>query len=183
MPYIPKDPLLWRIMSRVPGPIGCLVILAWLALFIPVFPFWILHRRYLRGRFVKALATSDRLLPWPDFLTRTQKGNGSVIVEVGNKAQTRFWWTADRILSIAPMAPPRFGELNIIAYGGADFHPFARWCYEHYLSPASGNALLAYPVKAEFETFPFEEDYDDQMKKRFPDQDVVVLTFYDARYT
>jgi hypothetical protein len=128
------------------------------------------------------LSQQGRLLSWKDFQKRTAEATGSVIIEVANQHQTRFWWTADRILSRAPMEPPKFSELDINVYGGATYHAFARWCYENYLTPQSGKAMLVWPVEAGFETFPFDPKYDEQMKQRFPNQDVVVLTFYDARY-
>ena len=180
--YAPKDPLLLRIMSVLPKQIGCCFLFVWAIVLIPLIPLFLWQQSYRRSFLAKSLAKQGRLLSWGDFLARTMQSTGSVIIEVGNKRKSRFWWAAERILADAPMEPPKFSELNIIAYGGATYHPFARWCYENYLVLEGGKALLAYPVEANFETFPFEFNYDEEMKNRFPNQDVVIVTFYDARY-
>ena len=183
--YQPKDPFLWKVMECIPkgaGVLGCLVIVLCCIPMIPFVPFWFLRRCWRVHFFRKALAKQNRRISWPNFQERLSESAGTVIVEVGNKRPTRFWWTTDEILSIAPMEPPEFSELNWIAYGGEEYHPFARWCYEHYISLDSGKAFLVYPVEADFETFPHAEDFDEQMRARFPDCQVVVVTFYDVRY-
>jgi hypothetical protein len=119
---------------------------------------------------------------WDEFLQRMPGAGGTIIIEVGNKRSSRFWWTPDEIRKSSPIAPPLRSEMNWIIYGGSDYHPFARWCYENYLNPIDGRAVLVWPIEADFETFPFEPDYDIQMRDRFPNQDVIVLPFYDVRY-
>jgi hypothetical protein len=181
-PYVPRDPLLWRIMPKLPESAGCLVLVLWAIAVTPFIPFFLWRQARRRAYFRKALAAKGRILSWPQFLGRTNGSCGSIIIEVGSKAQTRFWWADDRILAQAPLEPPKFSELIIVSYGGTKYHPFARWCYEHYLSLDAGRALLACPVEADFETFPFAQNFDELMRARFPNQEVVVLTFYDARY-
>jgi len=180
--YVPKDPLLWRIMPKLSGLAGCLVLLLWTVVLVPFVPLILCLQYRRRVWFVNTLAEQGRVLSWNDFLNRTTQSVGSIIVEVGNKRCTRFWWSADRILAQSPMAPPKYSELNKIAYGGAEYHSFARWCYENYLTPQHGHAMLVWPVEADFETFPFDPDYDAIMQQRFPNQDVVIVTFYDTRY-
>jgi hypothetical protein len=164
---------------------GCLIIFAFMILLSPFFiPILIYRQRWRRSWFIGTLSEKHRLLSWQDFLTRTQNESGSIIIEFGNKAIMRFWFTNDRILALAPMKPPEFRELDFTILGGADYHPFARWCYEHYLSLETGNAILAYPERTYLEGLPFwfKEEFQAEIKKRFPNQDVVFLTFYDARY-
>lgn len=180
--YVPKDSLLSRIMPQLPKPVGCLVILAWMIVLIPVLPFHLWRQSLRRNWLAKRLAEQGRFLSWTEFLTRTSDSPGTVVIEVGNKLQSRFWWTAEKILSQAPTEPPKYAELNIIFYGGATYHPFSRWCYENYLAPDTGTAFLVSSFDAGFETFPFDPEYDEQMKQRFPNQDVVILTFYDTRF-
>jgi len=180
--YVPKDPLLWRIMPKLPEPVGCLFLLFWMIVFVPLLPLVLWRQSRRRSWLAKSLTEQGRILSWADFCKRTADSAGSVIIEVGNKRNSRFWWATESILSLAPVEPPKYAELNIIAYGGATYPPFARWCYENYLNPQNGKALLVWPVEADFETFPFERDYDEKMKQRFPKQDVVILSFYDIRY-
>ena len=180
--YVPKDPLLWRIMPRLPKPVGCFVILVWMIVFIPVIPLLLWRQSLRRDWLARILSEQGRLLSWAEFLARTRQSRGTVVVEVGNKLQRRFWWIGEEILLLAPKQPPKYAELNIISYGGATYHPFSRWCYENYLAPKGGKAFLVSSLEADFETFPFAPDYDEQMKERFPNQDVVILTFYDTRY-
>jgi hypothetical protein len=183
MPYVPKDPLVWRVIKKVDEPVGCLIMILWMMIVVPLSPFLIYGQRWRRSRFIKRLSANGRLLSWGEFLVQTQNESGSVVMEVGKKAKPRFWWTRDRILSIAPMAPPRLREQEYVAFGGANYHPFARWCYEHYLSPETGSAFLTYPEKDDVKgLFSLGDDCEERIQERFPNQDVVVLTFYDARY-
>ena len=180
--YVPKDPLLWRIMPQLPKPLGCVLILVWMVVLIPVIPFFLLRQSLRRNWLEKNLTEQGRFLSWTDFLKRTNNSPVTVVIEVGNKLPSRFWWTDEKILAQVPAEPPKYAELNIIAYGGRTYHPFSRWCYENYLAPNGGTAFLVSSLEAGFETFPFDTDYDEQMKQRFPNQDVVILTFFDTRY-
>ena len=128
------------------------------------------------------LSADDRLVSWSDFIEQTTRQKGTVIVEVGNKSPTRFWWVLDDLLSRAPLSAPKFEQLNYCVYGGSDQHPFNRWCYDNYTSPLTGRAVLVHPIEAVFETFPSEPNYAEHMKARFPNQQVVIVTFYDVRY-
>lgn len=183
--YKPRDPVLWKIMDRAPN-LGCVALLAAFPLLllaaVPLIPIFFGVHHFRRNYFFKTISRNQRRISWEDFLSKTQQSDGSVIIEVGNKRETRFWWTTDRVLSLAPFPPPEFRELNIIAYGGANQPAFSRWCYENYLAVDTGKATLIHPVKADFETFPFDEDYDKQMQNRFSRHEVAIITFYDVRY-
>ena len=184
-PYRPKDPLAWRIMDRWGrAPLGCLVLPPLMLVTVVLFPFFRARQRRRIAYFHRVLKQQGRIIPWREFLDRANQKPGSVIIEVGNKRQTRFWWSDDRLLALAPMKPPELSDLNIIAYGGAHQHPFIEWCYDSYLSLETGSAsYIDDGAAAEFETFPFDRaNYVHQMKQRFPKQDVIVVTFFDVRY-
>ncbi len=185
--YVPKDPLVWRIIGTLPRPLGGLAAIIWVMVLILLFPLYLWGRSRRRSWFVKYMTRQGRILCWADFLARTKQESGSLIVEVGTKRETRFWWAADRILLKAPMQPPKFFEYDAVQCGGSKYHPFARWSYENYLSPQCGKAYLVFPVqadfKADFVNLLFDVDAEVKMRERFPNQDLIILPFYDARYT
>jgi hypothetical protein len=181
--YVPKDRFIWRVMEAAPGMIGCLIFPLVLVIWLPTVPFTNRRRTQRRKTFHQKMEQQGRVISWTEFLYRANGEEGTIVIEVGNKATSRFWWVRDRLRTISPIQPPKLSEQSINAYGGKDYHPFARWCYEKYLNPEDGKALMAFPVEADFETWPFERDnYEVQMQKRFPRQEIVVLTFYDTRY-
>jgi len=87
-----------------------------------------------------------------------------------------------RLLQDLESLHPPYTRDDIFIFGGPKYHPFSRWCYEHYLNPEDGVAVFALPVEADFETFPFEETFETQMQERFPKHQVIVSPFFDARY-
>jgi len=187
--YDPRDPWIHRFVEAMPESLrgffflaGCLTTLIFGLFLLPFIPLVVWLRRRRQRWFIDHLKKHKRVISWPQFLEKARDVPGSVIVEIGNNAETRFWWVEERVMSLAPIPPVPFSQVNIIVYGGGKFTPFARWCYERYLSPVDGIAVLASPVEADFETFPFSETYAEEMRNRFPKQDVVIVSFYDARY-
>lgn len=187
--YVPRDALSQRFFEAMPEPVkgflfltGCLITLIIGVVLLPFLPLAIWRKRRLQRWFIGHLKGQGRVMSWTGFLERTRKDGGSIVIEVGNKAETRFWWVEERVLSLAPVAPVPFSDVDIIVYGGGKYTPFARWCYERYLSPIDGTAVLAVPVEADFETFPFSEAFLQEMRNRFSRQEVAIVPFYDARY-
>jgi hypothetical protein len=110
---------------------GTIVIAAYLLgsiIVLPFLPFWILIYQWRKKRFLKYLTSIGRCIPWDEFIYKTKHVNGTVIIEVGNKMPTRYWWTGDKIIDLTPMPIPPFDKINIICPGGKNQPPFNRWC-------------------------------------------------------
>ncbi len=163
--------------------VGCLMFLFVFLIWLPIAPFWSLRQSMRRKRFYREMAANGRIISWADFLSRADHDAGTIIVEFGSKATSRFWWTPDPVPDKTPHSRRRY-YLNFdwIGCGGSKYHPFTRWCYEQYLNPVDGKALLAFPVQADFEFFPLVKGYEEQMRARFPRQELIILTYYDTRH-
>ena len=120
-------------------------------------------------------------MTWNEFLQRMPGAGGTVIIEIAIKGAIRYWWTPDEVRKTSPIAPPLWSESNLFDSGGSNYHPFARWCYENYLNPIDGRAVLVWPVEASIENVASGDD-EKWMRERFPDQDVIILPVYDLRY-
>lgn len=85
-----------------------------------------------------------RFIAWGDLEPDLQEGKGTLIVEQGAKQPVRLWWTKDDIPLLAPMPLPTDDELDYL--GLTEPHPFVIWCFEHYLNPQTGKAMLTKPA-------------------------------------
>jgi hypothetical protein len=56
----------------------------------------------------------------------------------------RVWYTPDDVMAHAPVPPPNDGGTfsQRTPPDRFEWHPFHRWCWDRYLSPESGSALL-----------------------------------------
>ena len=57
-------------------------------------------------------------------------------------AVSRLWYTSDDVLAIAPVPHPSEDDKTERTGNRFDWHPFDRWCCDHYLSSESGCANL-----------------------------------------
>jgi len=107
-------------------------------------PFRVLVLWYRDLRFARRMREEGRFMPWPQLKPRLLKGEGTLIVEQARSERMRVWWTPGKVLQPAPKhQPPSEDELD---YERRDQpHPFVAWCYEQYLDPKSGRAMLTQP--------------------------------------
>ena len=125
-------------------------------------PFRGLVLRYRDLQFSRQMCEKGRFIPWPQLAPRLHRGEGTLIVEQARYERIRVWWTPSDVFQVVPKPPPPPEEE--LDYDRRDRpHPFVSWCYERYLHPHSGLAMLTrlpsgYPggiVKAVF----FEREY------------------------
>ena len=182
VPYERKEPLVWRIEKRLPPELAFPFIIAssvcYFFLLPLTIPLFVIRAKLL----LHTLKKQGRYLSWKEFEKKSERGEGSVIIEVSSKMPPRIWWTSDRILAIAPSPPLAFCELNLIACPVVNQPPFLCWCYENYLAIETGRAC--YVEYDDLELLPERDEplYDERMQAKFPNQDVAVVTFYDTRY-
>jgi hypothetical protein len=99
---------------------------------------------YRELRFTRQMREKGRFIPWPQLEPHLRRGEGTLIVEQGRSERIRVWWTPGDVFQTVPKPPlPSEDELD---YDRRDRpHPFVSWCYERYLHPESGQALLTRP--------------------------------------
>jgi hypothetical protein len=79
----------------------------------------------------------------------------------------RIWWTSDKVLDLAPVPPPAQEDLDI--FGLRPPHGFVVWCFDRYLEPTQGRAVL---TEVPFE-LPAGLFFADFFLKRYPSASVV----------
>lgn len=178
--YVPRDFWLQPVLDAI-NPFGCLLFFTLLWVWLPLLPFHFLWHRWRCARFIRNMQKQGRILRWAEFLADVrERPGGTVVIEVGNKAPTRFWRTPDAVRVLSPIEPPATKDVDFFTFGGANQHPFKRWCYEQYLAPDGGTV---HPKQSDFRTSPMEtEKFEAEARSRFPGSDVIVMTFYDARF-
>ena len=124
------------------------------------------ERRLFRG-----LCAHGRTLPWPEVAQHLRDGTGTLIVEQAQKQGLRLWWTPDDVSAESPYQPLPFAELNLFFADPAQ--PFVAWCFERYLSPATGTAFLTRPVGLSFPAGFVAPDF---FTAQFPSSRVVATT-------
>jgi hypothetical protein len=125
--------------------------LPWSLLFIPALiflaglsiPYAFVGSRIQRRRersFCLEMKARDRVIEWPEFQRRIDKGHGTLIVEHHSlKGPMRWWWTPEDVYSLCP---------HLIVYWTMKMHndesyrPLAEWCHLKYTSPVEGHAHL-----------------------------------------
>ena len=99
-------------------------------------------------RLFRRLRATHRTLPWREVEQHLQTGSGTLIIEQAQKQSHRLWWTPDDVASSSPVPVPAFAEIDFVVFDSAA--PFTSWCFERYLSPSSGTALLTRSVGLQF---------------------------------
>jgi hypothetical protein len=131
-------------------------------------PFLVSIDWWRRLRFASRMRRQGRFIQWSALEPRLQVGEGTLIVEQAQKAGIRVWWVHDDVLRTAPIQPPLENHLNYFPL--TEPHPFFSWCFERYLNPDSGQAILTdppYSYPPGFATAAFFKD-------RFPALSVVM---------
>ena len=96
---------------------------------------WIRERRLFRR-----LALGNRTIEWRVVERHLADGHGTLIIEQAQKQASRWWWVSDDVLSLSPVQALPFDDIDFIQ---PDRHQsFVAWCFDRYLSPATGRALL-----------------------------------------
>jgi len=150
-------------------PLALLGIALLAGLSILAMPFLALALRRREYKLTRAIRARDRFIPWNELEPRLQAGEGTLVVEQAMVEGLRVWWTDEDITQHAPMPTPSEKELDYHRFKKP--HPFVSWCYDSYLSPESGRALLtnppfSYPRRGVTEAAFF--------KARFPKMQVVM---------
>ena len=94
-------------------------------------------------RFVQLLKSRGRFMLWKELKPRLQAGEGTLIVEESVLHGMRIWWTTDDVMQFGPVQECDAVEL----YYDSDAEPplFVAWCFEQYLHPDTGKAVLTKP--------------------------------------
>ncbi|MDR3619542.1 MAG: hypothetical protein P4L85_09345 [Paludisphaera borealis] len=88
-----------------------------------------------------------RFIEWADLLPALTAGEGTLIIEQGNKCPVRIWWTPEDVLSRAPCPPPGQEELEYLCFFRTpeESQEFVAWCHKRYTDEAEGAALITVP--------------------------------------
>ena len=113
----------------------CLVVLSIPYGVIMNISLWIREKRLFRR-----LASCNRTIEWRVVERHLADGHGTLIIEQAQKQGCRFWWVSDDVLSLAPVPVPPFDDIDFIQPDRQQ--PFVAWCFEQYVSPSTGRALL-----------------------------------------
>ena len=122
-------------------------------------------------RLFSRLRSSDRTLCWPEVEQRLRDGCGTLIDAQAQKQGLRLWWTPDDVTTLTPFPLPPFDKLNL--FFADPKQPFVAWCFERYLSAATGTASLTRPSGLSFPAGFVSPDF---FTERFPSARVVATT-------
>src|SRR5262249_21697827 len=94
-----------------------------------------------KKRFAKQMAIRGRVMLFADFAVALENGKGTVICEWKTplKGPGRLWWTGDDLSAKSPFPITSRSDVvdpNVKAL------PFTRWCFDGYINPSEGKALL-----------------------------------------
>jgi hypothetical protein len=153
---------LWRQDDSDPSPsgssegqriAGCLVLTSFIltvaALYIPLLAVGAATQWWQSYRLRRHLRLNGRLLTWKEVEQRMRGADSpcTLILQIGNLAEQRAWWTADDVLARTPL--PLLDYRSLI-HPARVRHPFIEWCEFHYLSPQSGKAFRVEVPKSVF---------------------------------
>lgn len=100
--------------------------------------------QFIRDKlFAKRMRRLGRFVAWRELEPRLQSGEGTLVIEQAQKDGIRVWWTPDDVIQESPVAPVPERELDYLRIESP--HPFVAWCFERYLHPQTGHALLTRP--------------------------------------
>jgi hypothetical protein len=131
-------------------------------------PFLLLAQARRERKFAQSMRDRGRFIPWKDLEPRLQDGEGTLLVEQAQKDAIRVWWTQQNVLQEAPTQAPALQDVDYLRMEKP--HPFVTWCFDHYLSPETGEASLTDPPYAYPPGFAEESFF----KQRFPNLRVVM---------
>lgn len=96
--------------------------------------------RVREKRFAKRMAERGRIINFESFLQSSESGQGTVICEWKSKFKgpIRLWWTGDDLFADTPFPIVDREELPL----KTNEQPFTRWCFDKYIDPSKGKALL-----------------------------------------
>jgi hypothetical protein len=146
--------LLVAALLSVPYVLGAIVYIAW-----------------RERQFFRHLRSQCRTLPWGEVEQHLRAGEGTLVIEQAQKQSHRLWWTPDDIPSLAPVPIPPFADVDFVFI--APDEPFAAWCFQRYLSSATGSAFLTRSVGLVFPPGFIEPDF---FTTRFPSARVIATT-------
>jgi hypothetical protein len=115
---------------------GVLVFAGVIAIVLPVAAVQGFHRR---RRFRASMKAKARFLAGAELQSKLASGEGTLIAELGPKGPFRIWWTEADILA---KGRPISTDEELLAVWKGDPHPFNAQCYEDYVHPETGRALL-----------------------------------------
>ncbi len=101
-----------------------------------------------KKRLFRILRANHRVIAWEKVEKHLIVGEGTLIVEQAQKQGVYFWWTPDDIIAASPVAMPNLDSLDYLGVKAP--HPFARWCFDRYLSVRNGIAFITHPKDLKF---------------------------------
>lgn len=146
--------------------------------------FWIVRYLYKSGQlkrkrqFQERMRRENRFFAWDVLKDELLLGKGTLIMEVNpfSLAPLRLWWTGDKLLELAPVAPPSYCYPSVDPPDdcdtGIEVHPFVTWCANEYLDAERGRAQLT-----DFELKRTEGWPPACLQESFPKVAVVLLPF------
>jgi hypothetical protein len=133
-----RNPELWWQLLFAPLIFPLVIVLACLS--IVALPFLVLAKRRADRQFVRKMQVRGRFIERGELEPRLCGGEGTLVVEQAHKMGSRIWWTPEDVVKAAPTEPPPEEELDFTF--GMVLQPFVIWCFERYLDPDAGTALL-----------------------------------------
>ena len=129
--------------KRKNNPIIGITVLFGLAIFsIPYCIVAVIIITLRERRLFRRFSSANRTVPWCEVEQHLVSGRGTLIIEQAHKQKVRLWWTPDDIPALSPYPPPTFSDFDFIM-PNPTAKPFVDWCFQHYLSFASGSAFLS----------------------------------------
>ena len=154
------------------GPVlGIPLLLVAALLSIPYMLGAIIYIAWRERQFFRRLRSQGRTLPWREVEHHLRAGEGTLVIEQSQKQSHRLWWTPEDIPSLTPVSAPSFADIDFVLI--APDEPFAAWCFQRYLSSATGSAFLTRSVGLSLPSGFIPPDF---FTVRFPSARVIATT-------
>jgi hypothetical protein len=102
---------------------------------------------FQRARWLRDLRRKGRATPMEEMLSAATSGTLIVDRPGLNFKATQCWWTSENIFELSPMPIPTDAERieHFEQTTEERAHEFNLWCWQRYLSPDTGSAILLTP--------------------------------------
>ncbi len=108
---------------------------------LPLLAVTIPWHRWKHRRFVARMKAQKRVMIWSDFARCMEGRRGTLLIEGSEIKWLNWWWTEEDIRAVSPHPVPK----KRLPYNRKEQRAlllFREWCYERYMEPTNGRALL-----------------------------------------
>ncbi len=139
---------------------------------LPFLPFAAWWERRKTRLLTDAMTAKNRVIQWPEFVQTLREKRGTLIIEGDPRKGPKFWWTAEKVSSLSPY--PCSSDLGTLF--DRSYRPFRAWCYQRYISPATGSAFLVLGGEGQRQTFAVGSEEDETGTGIFKDMPTVLTS-------